>query len=59
MVQHWSKAEDVAKTMQYLEQAGEQARQSGDYQAALRYFDQSLALSAQSAVLSADYEARD
>jgi class 3 adenylate cyclase/FixJ family two-component response regulator len=59
MVQHWSKAEDVAKTMQYLEQAGEHARQCGDYQEALRYFNQSLALSAQSAVLSADYDAED
>jgi predicted ATPase len=59
MVQHWSRAEDVAKTMQYLEQAGEQARQRGDYQEALRYFNQSLALSAQSAVLSADYDSRD
>jgi CheY-like chemotaxis protein len=57
MVQHWSKAEDIAKTMQYLEQAGQQARQCGDYQEALRYFNQSLALSAQSAVLSADYNA--
>jgi class 3 adenylate cyclase len=59
MVQHWSKAEDVAKTMQYLERAGEHSRQCGDYQEALRYFNQSLALSAHSAVLSADYDARD
>jgi len=59
LVLHWSKAEDVAKTMHYLEQAGEQARQCGDYQEALSYFNQSLALSAQSAVLSADYHARD
>ncbi len=59
LVQHWSKAEDVAKTIRYLELAGEQARQYGDYQAARRYFNESLALSAQSAVLSADYTARD
>jgi class 3 adenylate cyclase len=57
LAQHWSKAEDVAKTMHYLEQAGEQARQRGDHQAALQYFNQSLALGAERAVLSADYDA--
>jgi hypothetical protein len=44
---HWSKAEDTAKASQYFEQAGEQARQLGDHQAALSYFNQSLALNDQ------------
>jgi class 3 adenylate cyclase len=57
LAQHWSKAEDVAKAIHYLEQAGEQAQRRGDYQAALTYFNQSLALSTSSAVLSADYNA--
>jgi class 3 adenylate cyclase len=54
LAHHWGKAEDPARTIHYLEKAGEQARQYGDHQAALRYFNASLALSAQ-AVLSADY----
>jgi len=52
---HWSKAEDTAKAIQYFEQAGEQARQLGDHQAALRYLNESLVLNAQAGILSADY----
>jgi len=52
---HWSKAEDMAKAIEYFEQAGEQARQLGDHQAALRYLNESLALNAQAGILSADY----
>ena len=55
LAQHWRKAEDMAKTIQYLEQAGQQAQQDGDYQAARRYFNESLVLSEQAAVLSADF----
>jgi CheY-like chemotaxis protein len=55
LAQHWRKAEDVAKTIQYLEQAGQQAQQHGGYQAARRYFNESLVLSEQAAVLSADF----
>nr|MDQ2999509.1 hypothetical protein [Chloroflexota bacterium] len=55
LAQHWSKAEDMAKTIRYLEQAGDQAQQHGDYQAARRYFNESLALSEQAAVLSTDF----
>jgi CheY-like chemotaxis protein/class 3 adenylate cyclase len=57
LAHHWSKAGDTAKAIQYLEQAGEQARLRGDDQEALRYFNESLALNAQAAVLSADYYA--
>jgi CheY-like chemotaxis protein/class 3 adenylate cyclase len=52
---HWSKAEDMAKAIQYFEQAGEQARQRGDHQAALMYLNESLSLNAQAGILSADY----
>jgi tetratricopeptide (TPR) repeat protein len=55
LAHHWSKAEDAAKAIQYLEQAGEQARRQGHYQIALRYFNESLSLNAEAAVLSADY----
>jgi CheY-like chemotaxis protein len=55
LAQHWSRAEDAAKTIRYLEQAGEQALQCGDYQAARRYFNESLALNEKAAVLSADF----
>ena len=55
LAQHWSKAEEMAKTIRYLEQAGGQAQQRGDYQAARRYFNESLALSEQAAVLSTDF----
>jgi len=52
---HWGKAEDSAKTIAYLEHSGEQARQRGDYQQAIGYLNESLALNAQAGVLSADY----
>jgi Adenylate and Guanylate cyclase catalytic domain len=55
LAQHWSKAEDMARTIQYLEHAGEQAQQRGDHQAARRYFNEALVLSEQAAVLSADF----
>jgi class 3 adenylate cyclase len=57
LAQHWGKAEDMAKAIPYLERAGEQAQQRGDYQEAIRYFNESLALNAQAAVLSAAYYA--
>lgn len=55
LAHHWSKAEDTLKTMQYLEKAGEWAQQHGDYQAALTYFNTSLMLNTQAAVLSDDF----
>jgi CheY-like chemotaxis protein/tetratricopeptide (TPR) repeat protein len=59
LAQHWGKAEDMAKAIEYLERAGEQAQQRGDYQEAFRYFNESLALNAQAAVLSTAYYAAD
>jgi predicted ATPase len=59
LAQHWGKAEDMAKAIQYLDHAGEQAQQRGDYQEAVRYFNESLALNAQAGVLSTAYYAAD
>ncbi len=56
---HWSKAEDVAKAIHYFEKAGEQARDSGAYQEAQRYFNESLALDARASVLSSEYYTAD
>ncbi len=55
LAHHWSQAEDAAKTVHYLERAGEHARQTGAYQEALRYFRESLTLDTLASVLSADY----
>ncbi len=52
---HWQRADDMAKAVHYLEKAGEQARLSGDHQAALQYFNASLALDTQAAVLSQEF----
>lgn len=52
---HWQRADDTAKAVHYLEKAGEQARLNGDQQTALYYFNASLALDAQAAVLSQAY----
>jgi len=59
LAQHWSKAEDMAKAIEYLQRVGEQAQQRGDYQEAIRYVNESLALNAQAAVLSAGYYMAD
>ena len=48
LAEHWSKAEDMAKAIVYLERAGEQAQQRGDYDEAIRYINESLALIAAS-----------
>ena len=55
LAHHWGKAEDPAKAIYYLEKAGEQARQQGNYQEALQYFNESLALEARASVLSDGY----
>lgn len=52
---HWLKADDSAKAIGYFERAGQEAQQSGDYEAAERYFRRSLELDATSAVLSAEF----
>ncbi len=55
LAHHWSKAEDSAKAIYYLEKAGEQARQQGNYQEALQYYNESLALESRASVLSDGY----
>ncbi len=55
LAHHWRQAEDMAKAVYYLEKAGEQARLNGAYQEALAFFNESLALDAQAAVLSQEY----
>ena len=42
---HWQAADDIPKAVHYLEKAGEHARELGDYEAASRFFNESLALS--------------
>jgi len=41
---HWQAADDIPKAVQYLEKAGEHARELGDYEAASRFFNESLSL---------------
>jgi predicted ATPase len=55
LAHHWAKAEDAAKTIHCLEQAGKQAQQQGAYEEAAAFFSQSLTLDAEAAVLSNDY----
>jgi class 3 adenylate cyclase/tetratricopeptide (TPR) repeat protein len=43
---HWSRAEDAAKALYYLEKAGEQALRSGSYQEAVTFLSEALALDA-------------
>ncbi|MGE5248785.1 MAG: GAF domain-containing protein [Bacteroidota bacterium] len=42
---HWLAADEVARAVQYLEKAGEHARQMGDFEEATRFFKESLRLS--------------
>jgi class 3 adenylate cyclase/methyl-accepting chemotaxis protein len=48
LAHHWQAADDIPKAIQYLEKAGEQARELGDYEAARRFINASLALNSQS-----------
>ncbi len=41
---HWQAADDIPKAVHYFEKAGEHARELGDYEAASRFFNESLAL---------------
>jgi class 3 adenylate cyclase len=41
---HWQAADDIPKAVHYLEKAGAHARELGDYEAASRFFNESLAL---------------
>ncbi|HMA36909.1 MAG TPA: adenylate/guanylate cyclase domain-containing protein, partial [Chloroflexia bacterium] len=42
LAHHWGKAQDPAKTLAYLEQAGRHALRSGAYQEAVRFFTEAL-----------------
>jgi len=44
LAHHWQAADDIPKAVHYLEKAGEHARELGDYEAASRFFNESLAL---------------
>ena len=44
LAHHWRRAEETTKTIEYLEQAGEQALRSGAFQEAARFFEEALAL---------------
>jgi tetratricopeptide (TPR) repeat protein len=44
LAHHWQAADDIPKAVHYLEKAGEHARELGDYEAASRFFNDSLAL---------------
>ncbi len=52
LAHHWRQAEDPGRAIRYLEKAGEQALRAGEFEAAERYLQESLELSAQAAVLS-------
>ena len=41
---HWQSANEIPKAIEYLEKAGEHARQMGDFEEATRFFNKSLAL---------------
>jgi len=56
LAHHWRQAEDPGRAIEYLEKAGQQALHTGAYEEAERYFQQSLELDAQSAVLSSGFD---
>lgn len=56
LAHHWQKAEDYRRTIQYLEKAGEQAVQSGAYLEAKRFLEEAIALEAQAATPSSNFE---
>ena len=55
LAHHWRQADDLAKAIDYLEKAGQQALRNGAYQEAERLFKESLELDARSGVLSAGF----
>ncbi|UCD98567.1 MAG: response regulator [Chloroflexota bacterium] len=52
---HWRNADDTAKAIDYLEKAGQNALEAGDYELAERYFRECLDLDATAAVLSTEF----
>ena len=55
LVHHWQNAENTAKTITYLEKAGEQALQNSAYQEAIGFFNQALQLDSQPNLATDDY----
>ena len=55
LANHWRKADDTAKAIDYLEKAGQSALHQGDYELAEYYFRACLELDATSAVLSTEF----
>jgi predicted ATPase len=47
IARHWQAADELPKAVQFLEKAGEQARESGDLEAATRFLNKSLELNSQ------------
>ena len=55
LADHWQKADDTSKAIDYLEKAGQEALKNGDYEEAERYFKECLELDATAAVLSKEF----
>ncbi len=55
LANHWRKADDTAKAIDYLEKSGQRALQQGNYEQAEYFFRESLELDATSAVLSSEF----
>jgi DNA-binding response OmpR family regulator/class 3 adenylate cyclase/tetratricopeptide (TPR) repeat protein len=58
LADHWRKADDTAKAIDYLEKAGQRALEQGDYEKAEYYFKECLELDSSSAVLSTEFVKR-
>jgi predicted ATPase len=55
LADHWRKADDTTKAIDYLEKAGQRALQQGDHEQAEHYFRLCLELDATSSVLSTEF----
>jgi uncharacterized protein HemY len=55
LAEHWLRADDTAKAINYLEKAGQEALKNGDYDKAETYFEESLQLDATASVLSTEF----
>lgn len=54
---HWARAEDAARTIDYLEKAGKEARKEGDLQGAQIFVEEALTLESNASVLSTRFRA--
>jgi hypothetical protein len=50
LAHHWQQAEDSTQAIYYLEKAGEQARQKGDFERAMQLYNEALRLEAETAM---------